>query len=276
MTPSTACYHYNNQGKPLFFLPANGFSSLCYTPLFSLLAKEYAVSSMIFRPLWKPMPGYEGMKSWHVFANDCRDALKEMPDSGVVGVGHSIGGTILLYEALRQPKRFSRLILIEPALFSKRICFTVEIARLFGLVKYIHPLIKASKNRRVQFDSIEEVIDRYRQKSAFKLISDTNLEWLAKGLVKADTVSGYQLQFNREWECRIYETFCTLESTIWTRLSTLKIPITLIKAEHTNTFFKSAISRFSVVKNLATTHEVPNSTHFLPFERPERCVELIG
>ncbi len=105
-----------NPDKPvLLMLPGTNFSALSYQAYFVLLAQDFRLialdligqpgKSHPIRPKFKDT----GAAKWVVAA---MDALKI--DKAHL-VGHSLGGLIVLQTALYQPKRVSKLILLNPA-----------------------------------------------------------------------------------------------------------------------------------------------------------------
>ena len=52
---------------------------------------------------------------------------------GVIGVGHSIGATVTLRAAIRQPERFRALILLDPAFFRPHFILLWNIIKKLGL-----------------------------------------------------------------------------------------------------------------------------------------------
>src|SRR5215510_2046837 len=107
---------HGGSGLPLHFLHANGYPLDCYKPLIELLQTYYHVFGMLLRPLWgdsKP----EEINDWRIFSDDLLRFLSDYKTEPVIGVGHSIGATVTLRAALRDPGRFRALVLIEPVLF---------------------------------------------------------------------------------------------------------------------------------------------------------------
>src|SRR5262245_60972400 len=94
-------------GTPFHFLHANGYPPDCYRPLLQLLRIEYHVFGMLLRPLWGDIePGT--IKDWTPFSDDLQLFLSAQSDP-VIGVGHSIGATVTLRAALRNPGKFRAL-----------------------------------------------------------------------------------------------------------------------------------------------------------------------
>jgi pimeloyl-ACP methyl ester carboxylesterase len=74
-------------------------------------------------------------------------------------VGHSIGATVTLRAALRDPGKFRALVLIDPVLFVPGFMLYWHIFRLAGLGERFHPLIQRAKKRRRTFDDLETLFE---------------------------------------------------------------------------------------------------------------------
>lgn len=96
---------HGEAGLSLHFLHANGYPPDCYRPLINRLSERYQVVSILQRPLW-PNSLPEEISDWHPLTDDFLQFLDEQSADGVIGVGHSVGGIVLMRAGLRQPKRF--------------------------------------------------------------------------------------------------------------------------------------------------------------------------
>ena len=105
----------SDNGPSVIFLPANGIYYTAYNQFLSCLFQKYSVSTVIYPPLLNNQLEVPNNLKWNLFS-DIIDANFNA-DRNIVGVGHSLGGTVLLYNALLHPDRFSHLFIIEPALF---------------------------------------------------------------------------------------------------------------------------------------------------------------
>jgi pimeloyl-ACP methyl ester carboxylesterase len=97
---------------------ANGFPPGTYRPLAEILTgqpvdgsgRSYHVIALPSRPLW---PGSlpDSAPSWHPLADDLIRGLDDLGLSGIVGVGHSLGGVLTLWAAVRRPDLFRAVVL---------------------------------------------------------------------------------------------------------------------------------------------------------------------
>ena len=76
-----------------------------------MLTQKFCVETPLMRPLWNSPP-LESVKSWRLFGEDFIQFTEERGKKTIIGVGHSIGGTLLLFAAINNPDLFSKIILL--------------------------------------------------------------------------------------------------------------------------------------------------------------------
>ena len=263
---------FGGNGQPLQFVHANGYPPDCYKPLLELMQTEYHVFGMLLRPLWdnaKP----EDIQDWTPFSDDLRLFLSSQPDP-VIGVGHSIGATVTLRAALRDPGEFKALVLIDPVLFVPRFMINWHIVRVLGLGERLHPLIAGAKKRRRTFDDLETVFRGYRNRNIFRYMTDENLRIYIEGMTKPGTNGRYELIFSPEWEAQIYRTGMH-DFDIWRELPRLEVPTLFIRGAETDTFLEGAARLVKWKQPKVKIETLPKSTHLLPLERPHEVFEIM-
>jgi len=266
-------FDLGGHGLPLHFIHANGYPPDCYTPLFELLKTKYRVFGMTLRPLWdeaKP----EEIDSWHPLSDDLRLFLSSQPDP-VIGMGHSIGATVTLRAAFREPEKFRALILIEPVIFIPQILIAWEmIARRMRLVDRVHPLIARTKKRRRTFDNLETVFRGYRSRAIFRYMSDESLKAYVEGITRPSMNGGYELVYSPEWEIQIYRTSMR-DFDLWRDLPKFNVPTLIVRGAETDTFSEDAAKLLGRKQPKARIETVSQSTHLLPLERPKEVFDIV-
>lgn len=269
----TTFVEYGSTGLPLHFLHANGYPFYCYDPLLHLLHREYHVFGMLLRPLWDgSKPG--DVNDWQIFSDDLLRFLTDHNSSAVIGVGHSIGATVTLRTALREPKKFRALVLIEPVLFPYGRMIAWNFIRAIGLGNRLHPSISGTLKRKRTFEHLDQVFDRYRSRSVFRYLSDENLRAYIEGITRPSATGGYELVFSPEWEARIYYTGLR-DFDIWRDLPRLEVPILFIRAAETDTFWEEAANLIKWKQPKARIETLENSTHLLPLEHPKMVFDTM-
>jgi pimeloyl-ACP methyl ester carboxylesterase len=271
-------FDLGGDGHPLHYLHANGYPPACYKQLFELLKNEYHLFGMMLRPLWdetKP----EEIDDWQSFSEDLRVFLSTYSLGGksqnvpepVIGVGHSIGAIVTLRAALKYPKRFRALVLLDPVLYVPDRLVEWRVRRVKDPDS--HPLIQSAQNRRRIFSDLDEAFKRFRIKSIFHYLSDEQLWIYVEGITRK-TDNGYELIYSPEWESRIY--FTSLQDfDIWNSLQNLRVPALFLRGEETDTFLEDAAKLVKQKQPNARVEVVEKSTHIFPLERPKETFELM-
>jgi len=266
--------NYGGSGAPLHFLHANGYPPGAYRKLLGLLALHSSTTAMYMRPMWADSCPSE-VQDWIPLADDLEQYLDNQSLSGLIGVGHSMGATTTLRLALRQPERFSTLVLIDPVFFPPWMIVMWDLLFRLNLIYKVHPLVKSAQRRRVIFDSIEDMYANYRSKPVFELIDDSCLKDYVNAIAQSRRDGKVELAYKREWETQIYVSGIRADIPIWRKLHSLKPPTLIIRGANTNTFWSATAERFR--KRLPSTQiiSIPNATHLVPLERPQEVFKII-
>ncbi|NOH02518.1 MAG: alpha/beta hydrolase [Chloroflexi bacterium] len=192
----------------------------------------------------------------------------------MIGVGHSIGGIVTLRAAMRDPRRFRAIVLLDPVFFVPPFLVGWNLLRAVGLGERLHPLIPAAKKRRRTFDDLETVFNRYRDRPIFRYMSDERLREYIEGITKPKADGGYELIYTPEWESHIYLTGLR-DFDLWHGLPSLEAPTLIIRGAETDTFLEKAerLVRKKNPKIKIVTLE--KATHILPLEHPREVASII-
>ena len=258
---------------PLYFLPANGFHASAYTPLTSLLSVE-KVTPIHYPALKVPTPSVPNILSWIYFSNIVTPIIQSAGD-GLVGLGHSIGGTLLLHQVIQRPSNWKAVFIVDPALFSSNVVRAYRMAQWFGLDGLVNPMVRTTKKRKIIFNDYDEVFDRWRKNPRFKNVSDEHLWILVKSSLVRKNDHQYTLRFSRDWEMAIYRSMCSLEPVIWRYAHRLKeTNVIVITGDSSNTFLKGA--QRQLAPYVTQWHVIPNTTHLVPLEAPHVMATIIN
>ena len=255
--------------KPaMHFCHANGYPPLAYRPLFKSMVDRFNIWAMRMRPLW---PGAEPLSimDWRPLANDLAGFLDEQGLDSIIGVGHSMGATTTLRLALRQPDRFSAIILIDPVIFPPVFTGIWSFLSRFGFSYPLSPLISRTLNRRNNFDKLTTMFSNYRNKLVFAKMDDDALMAYCDSLACIQADGSLRLCYSPEWEARIYITGIRADQEIWRNLKYLKPPLLLIRGAESDTFFNRTALLFQGRLSSVQIETIPNATHLVPLEYPE-------
>lgn len=259
---------------PILLVHATGFHARVWDPVVERLGERYVVS------LDQRSHGRSEkteIHHWREFGRDLAEFVEALDLRDVIGVGHSMGGHAMVDAAAALPERFRRLVLIDPVIASRDDYATGgwTIAR-FGGEK--HPTAK----RKRRFESPEAMIERFRDREPYRAFHAAALRaYCTHGLLPAADGDGFELACPPEIEASIYMTSRT-NVAVWDSVDALELPVTVIRAklppaDRGVMDFSSSPTWPGLAGEFRHGREVflPDSTHFLPMEQPDRISELI-
>jgi len=269
-------FDFDGNGRPMHFLHANGYPPGCYQPLLDLLKPHYHLFGMTLRPLW-PDSKMDEVQDWRPFSDDLLRFLAESPllrEDGVIGVGHSIGGIVMLRAAVHDPKKFRAMILLDPVLFVPSFLILWKLVYGLGLGEKLHPKVAGALKRRKTFDNLEAVFRGYRSREVFKNMSDESLQIYIQGITRPKIDGGFELVFPPEWESHIYLTGLQ-DFDLWRGLSKLETPTLIIRGAQSDTFLGNAANLVTKKNSNIKIVTMEQSTHILPLEHPQKVFDLM-
>jgi pimeloyl-ACP methyl ester carboxylesterase len=265
---------YNDHATtPILFAHANGYPPACYTPLFGLL-KDYKIMAIHQRPLWQGSKPEE-LDDWHPLSDDLLHFMDEKKLDKTMAIGHSMGGIAVLRAALRDLNRFSRIILLDPVLFPPYFIRMWQVIRALKLGHKLHPLVPVSRRRRRVFKNRELIFRGYRKKNVFRYFSDEALEAYINGITCPVNDGTFKLCYPAEWETQIYVTGVSSDMELWRGLPKLGIPLLVLRGAETDTFYETAGKLVKKKLPGAKVITIPNSTHLVPLEQPNKVAREI-
>jgi pimeloyl-ACP methyl ester carboxylesterase len=267
-------FDYGGDGAPLHFLHANGYPPDCYKPLFEILKTQYHLFGMTLRPLW-PDSKLEDINDWHPFSDDLLNFLSDHKTGPAIGVGHSIGATVTLRAAIRDPNKFRAIVLLDPVLFVPSFMRMWNFIRAIGLGRKVHPSIIGAMKRRRNFDNLDMVFRGYRSRDVFKYMSDESLRAYIEGITKPKPDGSFELAYSPEWEAHIYLTGLR-DFDLWRNLPKLEVPTLIIRGAETDTFLEKAARLIKQKQPKVKLETLERSTHILPLERPQEVFEIMN
>ena len=261
-------HDYNHN---IHFLHGNSFTPNSYKNLLDGLSNRAIVKTSLLRPLWAK-DNLVKFSNWDIFLDDYLDSIKD--ESNIVGVGHSIGGNLLLKAAIKQPERFDKIILLDPTFFVPKTIMAWKIISLFKMQSYVLPYINRAQNKKMNYNSIEEMFKAYRSYKVFSKFSNEDLLLLVNSLVKIKK-NKVELIFDNKWDAQIYRTGLVNDMFIWKHISDLNVQTMIIRAEHSDVFLRKT-SKYVLAKNKnIVIKEMINSDHLFPINNYTKALGLI-
>jgi len=273
-------------GRPFLFIHANGYPPETYRSFLTHFLDKYQVITLSLRP-FLPDSDPINLKDWRDFRDDYLDFIDDQVskkrfgrsktiDPQVIGVGHSVGAMTNLMAAIERPNLFKALVLIEPVLFPRWRGILMRVLAPYNLMRKIHPLIRATLKRKINFPSQELMLKNYRKKQIFQKLSDDVLRDYVSGLAKDNPDGTATLKYSPEWEARIYETGGLTDAYVWKNLPGIPCPVLVLRGEDSGTLKPQVVQM--MIKKLPNgqSHTEPESGHLLPLEIPDRAANLVA
>ncbi len=249
---------------------ANGFLPPTYREALEQLFPYFRVVALAPRPIWNNTPP-EWLKSWSQMKDDLLMGLKEMGAQKVVGVGHSLGGVLTLYAAVKQPDLFSHVVLIDPTMLSPKLLWQIRLMKFFGFEARSF-LIKGALRRKRDWENSEAAYKYFRGRQLFKNWSNEMVRAYTESITAPSPVGGICLVYPPEWEARIYR---TIPTDVWKFAKQLQLPTLVVRGENSNTFTADGEKIFRKLNPKAVFKVVQNAGHLLSQEKPKEIGRLI-
>ncbi|MCO5199165.1 MAG: alpha/beta hydrolase [Anaerolineae bacterium] len=255
-------------GDVVHFAHANGYPPGTYRQFLAALGRNYRVLAMHYRPIWSAMDPQE-MTDWRLVTEDLIAFLDAQGLSGIVGIGHSLGGVTTMYAALQRPDLFRALVFIDPVFLPEAVLAALRANTERN--PFEERLVMRALRRRNQWPDRQTAFDHYRPKSVFRALSDAALwDYVNYGLV--DNESGVTLAYPREWEARFY---ALPPTDVWQCVPRLTHPTLALRAANSDTLYPQAWALWQTLQPAATFVELPDVSHLLTMEQPAAVAEPI-
>ncbi len=205
---------------------------------------------------------------WRHQAEDLVELVRAAAEVPVDVVGHSMGGAIAVLAAAEHPGLFRSLALFEP------IIFVAE--RLTPMDPEANPLVSQARRRKASFSSVEECRQRLGAKPPYSCWSAEAFEIYLESALLPDPESGeggVVLACPPEVEATNY--ICGALHDGYDKLASLRQPVLLMQGSRSPK--GGPLDAQGLLSQLTdgTYREVPNATHFAPFEAPQAFAEQL-
>ncbi len=199
------------------------------------------------------------------------EGLKEMRAHQVVGIGHSLGGVLTLYAAVKEPDLFKQIVLIDPTMLAPGLLRKIRFMKFFGF-EARNFLVKGALRRKREWETYREAYEYFRGRQLLKTWSDEMVESYTKSITAPSPQGKVSLSYPPEWEAQIYR---TIPTDLWKFARRLEQPSLVIRGEKSNTFLEDGEKEFRKVNPKANLAVVAGAGHLVPQEKPEEVGALI-
>lgn len=233
-------YHSKiDENKPtLHFLHGNGFAVQTYRRFllkldgYNLVMQDAAGHGQ--------SPSGSRFIGWNATAKRFVDSLRsqksDLKGTEQIGIGHSFGGVMTTLMSEQDPQLFSRLVLLDPALFPPRLMWMMHGVKLLRMTHHI-PLAKQALRRRTQWESFAQVKNNFHGRGTFQDWEEACLEDYINHSTQRDENGHYQLGCPTWMEAAI---FSTSPKGLWRAIRRISVPTCIIQGKDTYPHFKEA------------------------------------
>jgi pimeloyl-ACP methyl ester carboxylesterase len=260
-------------GKPVIvFLHGNGFSGLTYKPMLDLLAEDFDL-------VIPDLPGHgdsglgDDFNVWNDTAKFMSSVLNNLSHqmqatTPIFGLGHSYGGVITGLMAGSDEKRFKKIMLLDPVIFSKGMLSVMGVSELFGLLENT-PLAKQARNRVTTWATRQEAFDYFHERGAFKGWREDALQaYVDNALMDCD--EGVTLKCPTSVESKIFGSY---PKKLWLNLRKVNAPCKILMAEKSYPFIARSVEKLTQLR--AYSSERVEGGHCFMQENPEMAAQHI-
>ena len=267
---SVAVHDLGGRGPALLISHATGFNAHTYLPMAQALADRFHTFALDFRGHGETPAPPGWVVDWRRYGDDASAAAHSIaPEGGLIGFGHSMGGSALLMAAERDPALFDLIVAFEP-IGSPPLAPVGDDGEPPVLLTM---MVETARRRRRSFSSYQDAIDNYRSKPPMAAFTAEALRnYVEHGFAPSD--EGVTLRCDPELEA---QTFLNGRNNgVWDLLPAVTTPVSLMIGEQEE-IGPSAMGE-EMARRLpnGTFRGYPHLDHMAPFTHPSELAGLVA
>ena len=204
---------------------------------------------------------------WKDFAPQLIRQIEENHDEPVVGLGHSLGAAVTFFAAEMRPDLFSKVILIEPPIFSFRKRLFIWLFTQIGIADRFSPA-GAALRRRDFFENREMAYKGLRHKGIFKRFDENCFQDYIDYGFKA-TENGVTLNYPKALEAKVFS-----NPPFFFKNPKLEMPVHFIYSKFYKTLDRKDITWWKKTFSYIKFHEFDGG-HMFPLEKPKETAKFL-
>ncbi len=244
----------------IVFAHSNGFTAKTYRYFLEQLApnKITAFDNIGQQTSWT---------KWKDFVPQLIQHIEENHDEPVIGLGHSLGAAVIFFAAEMRPDLFSKVILIEPPIFSFRKRLLIWLFTQIGIADKFSPAGRAAK-RRDFFESRAAAYQALRNRGIFKRFDENCFQdYIDYGFKTVE--NGITLNYPKSLEARIFR-----NPPFFFKNPELEMPVHFIYSKYYKTLDKNDIAWWKKTFPFINFHEFDGG-HMFPLEKPKVTAKFL-
>ena len=213
-------------------------------------------------------PEYPILDNWEALTDEVIASVRRQSDEPVVAVGHSLGGVLNIFAALKEADLFKAVILLDSPLLSRMRQRGLQISKKLGFIDNITPA-RRTQFRRRHWPTRDAAFKYLKRRKLFKHVTDVCLyDYIDYGMLQ--DALGYTLRFDAEIEYQIYR---TMPHSLSAYPKKLHVPSALIYGGASDVIHEA--DRRHMKQRYGISSFETQGTHMFPFEHPQATAELI-
>jgi len=252
--------------ETIYFAHANSFPASVYRKMLDELAGDYEVG---YKDLVGHDPRFPVTDCWPHLVDETIGHIESHYSRPVIGVGHSLGGFLLFFAAIRRPELFRGLVILDSPLMGPLRSRGIWLSKKFGLIDRLTPGGK-SVRRRDGWASIAEVRDYFGRKSMFARWDPDCLSDYAEFGTVDDGRGQRLLKFRPAVEHAIFR---YLPHNFPRYRGRLTVPAAFVAGTHSDVIKPADLRYMQRHYGMKVQHQ--RGTHLFPLEHPQETAHKI-
>ena len=256
-----AVHDLGGDGPFVLFSHATGLHGLLWAPLARSLAGYHGVA-IDYRGHGDATEPASGSYDWSGFRDDALAFVDDLDGEPLFGVGHSMGGAVLMMTELARPGTFRALAVYEPIVFPG------------GLIEGDNPIAEGARRRRVEFPSREAALSNFSSKPPLDILTPEVLSLYVDHGFAATPEGTIRLKCAPETEARTFEGSARHDTD--TRLTEIQCPVLVMSGPAADG--RPAEMASDVARHLpqGELHTFERLGHFGPLENPPAVAAVVA
>lgn len=256
------------EGASILLLHATGFHARCWDKIIAAFPTGTHVVAV--DQLGHGRSARPEITSWAMIADATAELMESLDINFDIGVGHSMGGHCLVQVAAAKTGRIGRLVLVDPVIQEREV--------------YLNPPDYSATNqmvakRRNSWSGPDEMFERFKDRHPYRLWDpEVLMDYCVYGML-GDGQGGFELACPPQSEASVYATSGSVNP--WPLMDQIDQPVTILRApqiKQEGMFdFASSPTPPELADNFINGTDIylPDLTHFMPMQDPERIAGLI-
>jgi pimeloyl-ACP methyl ester carboxylesterase len=177
-----------------------------------------------------------------------------------------MGATASLLAAAARPDRVKRLVLFDPVILPRWTSLAHLAPWLFAGLWRRAPITRGALRRRAVFDNFGAAFRAYRGRGAFRTWPEIMLADYVAGGFRERTDGQVELACSPAWEA---SNFAAQGNNTWSALKRVAVPVEIFQAAQGSACRVGSTHRVQKSNPNLSFTLTPQTTHFLPMERPD-------